>query len=309
MTQGLSGCSSLCSPSSAMAKRYPSRGRGYAGRFPYRNRSDAPSGPGLCLGSCMSSSRPTRLPAPVAGHRRSRTVNAALLAALLAAAGALLGLNPPEAGAIPTLSIYNNALDTPAKREKVLRSGRDGQCQKNKSKLAFKFTLGKRTRECAYRLPVAGRSIEVSAVGTLFESTPAKVVGRSFLSLSTRQDSDGSRYQLVVFPKQKKFQLRKIVSNGSVRYLAIRKNVKRIGDPGSPIRMMLRSFNRVPKLPSTTARLVVRIEGKRLAVVDDPRGLRLKGRAATFSIGSSRFAQGANGSFRDVDVRIPDPFD
>lgn len=210
--------------------------------------------------------------------------------------------------AAATLSIYKNALDTSAKRSQIFRYGSEGQCKRGKASKAFRFSLGKQTRECFFRLPAVGRSVEVSAVGVLFDSTPEKVIGRTYLAVSTRQTGNGSRYQLAVFPSQRKWELRKVEPNGAIEYLATGKNQKEIKGPGRSNRILLRSFNGVKGQPSTTARLVARINGKRVVVFNDARGLQLTGRITSFSIGSPLFATGAAGSFREVDVRIPDPF-
>jgi len=45
-----------------------------------------------------------------------------------------------------------------------------------------------------------------------------------------------------------------------------------------------------------------------VALVDDSQGSLLTGRTSAFSIGSSASAKGAAGSFRAIDVRMPDPF-
>ena len=245
------------------------------------------------------------IPGPVVLSSRART---AILVAVVTLTGAILGIDPSRGEAAATLSIYKNALDTSSKRAQVTRYGSDGKCKKGKASKAFRFSLGKQTRECFYRVPVVGRSVEVSAVGVLFDSTPSNVIGRTYLGLSTRQASDGSRYQLAVFPAQRKFELRKVEPTGAIEYLTIAKDVRQIRGPGQSNRIVLRTFNGVSGQPSTTARLVVQINGKRLVVFNDARGLQLEGRSTTFSIGSANFATGAAGSFREVDVRIPDPF-
>lgn len=221
---------------------------------------------------------------------------------------ATLGPAAARSEAAATLSIYKNALDTSAKRSQIFRYGSEGQCKRGKASKAFRFSLGKQTRECFFRLPAVGRSVEVSAVGVLFDSTPEKVIGRTYLAVSTRQAGNGSRYQLAVFPSQRKWELRKVEPNGAIEYLATGKNQKEIKGPGRSNRILLRSFNGVKGQPSTTARLVARINGKRVVVFNDARGLQLTGRITSFSIGSPLFATGAAGSFREVDVRIPDPF-
>jgi hypothetical protein len=147
----------------------------------------------------------------------------------------------------------------------------------------------------------------VTGTGVLFSSTPSKIIGRTYLGLSTRQAGNGSRYQLAVFPSKKRFELRKIGPTGAIESFVRGKNVKEIRPPGRSNRLTLTTFNGVSGQPSTSARLVAIINGKRVAVFNDAQGLQLTGRTTTFSIGSSSSARGAAGSFRSIDFRIPDP--
>jgi hypothetical protein len=64
----------------------------------------------------------------------------------------------------------------------------------------------------------------------------------------------------------------------------------------------------VSGVPSGTTRIVAWVNGVRIAVVDDPNGSQLSGRFSTFSIGSGGNAYRATGSFRNLAMRIPDPF-
>ena len=66
---------------------------------------------------------------------------------------------------------------------------------------------------------------------------------KAFLALTLRAGSDGARYQLAVYPTQRKAQLRKILSDGSVRYLHIEKNVGTIKGLDQPNELRLRAFN------------------------------------------------------------------
>ena len=233
-----------------------------------------------------------------------------LAAALLAVSAILLlslfGPATIRSEASASLSIYKNALDTKSKRSEVVNVG-PGNCKRGKGKKAYRFSLGKKTRECAYRLPVVGRSIEVTGTGVLFGGTPPKVVDRTYLAISTRQANNGSRYQLAVFPSRERFELRKVGPNGGIETLA-KVNEERVIKPTDMSnRLTLQVFNKVSGLPADTARLVARINGKRVAVVEDAESVQLTGRTSTFSIGSSSPARGATGSFRAIDVRIPDP--
>lgn len=243
--------------------------------------------------------------APLMASRRPSLVVA--LVALVAAAGLLAGPSAGRAGA-SSLVLYKNALDSPERRGEVRQYGSKARCNAGGSTQAFRFSIGRQTRDCFYRLPVVGRSVEVTGVGVLLKSTPAALRGKTWLAVSTRQASNGSRYQLTVFPAQQRVQLRKVLGNGEIEYLAVAKEVGKVKKPGGSNRMTLRAFDGVSGVPEGTTRVVAWVNGLRIAVVDDPDGAQLTGRFSTFSIGSKVNAQKATGSFRDVAVRIPDPF-
>lgn len=241
-------------------------------------------------------------------HPPGRRSGGALTAfvALAAFTAVFFGPDPVRGEASATLSIYKNKLDSNAKRSQVVKVGK-GNCRKGKSTKSYRFSIGKKTTECFFRLPVVGRSIEISGTGVLFSSTPSRIINKTYLALSTRQAGNGSRYQLAVFPAKKRFELRKVSSSGRIEVLARGRNVKQIKPPGGSNRLNLRAFSRASGSPGDSARIVARINGKRVALVDDAQAPQLTGRTSTFSIGSSASAERASGSFRSIDVRIPDP--
>jgi hypothetical protein len=207
-----------------------------------------------------------------------------------------------------SLVLYKNALDSAGKRSQVKQYGSKARCNAGGSTKAFRFSLGQQTKDCFYRIPVVGKSVEVTGVGVLLKSTPTAIRGRTWLAVSTRQASNGSRYQLTVFPAQRKIQLRKVLGDGQIEYLAVEKSVRQVAKPGGSNRMTLRAFDGVSGVPSGTTRIVAWVNGVRIAVVDDPNGSQLSGRFSTFSIGSGGNAYRATGSFRNLAMRIPDPF-
>jgi hypothetical protein len=223
---------------------------------------------------------------------------------LIAAFGVLaLAAGAFAAGAV---GIYGNNMDSVAKRKQIAKvSGR--VCQRGGSSAAFKVALGKKTAECLYRTPVVGRDIEISATARLLTGTPRSIRKRTFVALDLRTGG-GGKYQLAVFPRLRKFQLRKDSPDGARKFLAVGKGIKRIHGLNQANLLRLRAFNREDTQAKGDVRLTVFIGGKRQAVVTDPSGADLPGRFAGFSVGSSKNATGAVGSFDDVAVRVPSPF-
>ena len=201
-----------------------------------------------------------------------------------------------------SLTLYKNSLQTSTGRKNIKQFNGSARCDTSGTK-SFRVEVGKKTKECAFRVPYPGRSVGLGATARLFESTPKKVKAQTYLAVSIRQDTDGSRYQLCVFPSGKRFQLRKIYPNGKIKHLDHGKAGK-VGGFGEANRMFLRAYinNR------GEAGIVATVNGKRLSAVTDPRGNELEGQDTTFSIGNKRSARGAKGSFVKLIGTAPDPF-
>ena len=212
-----------------------------------------------------------------------------------------------SAGAVSSITLYKNNLKSSSGRLEVNQYG-GGTCKRGGAAKAFRARVGKSTRECFFRVQPAGRDLEVSATARIFRSTPKKVRPRVYAAVSLRQARDGSRYQLVVYPSGKRFQLRKVFEDGRILTLDGGKLGKKVKGFNEANRLTLRAYNDIPGQPSGSARLVAIVNGNRVSVTDDPRGNLLQGQDTTFSIGSTKGANGAIGSFNGIVVRMPSPF-
>jgi hypothetical protein len=231
--------------------------------------------------------------------RKLTTILLAALVAALCVAG--------TAGAVRGFAIYGNDMATAAKKAQIRPvSGRE--CKRGGSREALKIEVGARTRECIYRTPVIGRDVEILATSRLLSGTPRELRPRVYLAVSLRSGEGLGRYQLVVFPRQRKYQLRKYVPGQEVQYLAVGKQISAIKGTNQANKLHLRAFNLLDTPDKDDCRLLVFVNGKRLAIVLDKRSGALQGRETTFSIGSRRSARGAIGSFDNVKIRIPRPF-
>ena len=230
--------------------------------------------------------------------RRFAITFLATAVACLATAGAAL--------AVKAIAIYANNMGTTAKRAQVVKiSG--SNCDRGGSPIALRVTVGRRTDECIYRTPVVGRDVEIFATARLLSGTPRAIRKRTFLALNLR-NGGGGKYQLAVFPRQRKFQLRKDLPDGTRKFLAVGKRIKRIHGINKANKMRLRAFNLERTRDKDDCRLLVYIGDKRLAVVTDDHAGPLRGRFASMSVGSSKNDAGAVASFDDVLVRVPSPF-
>ena len=231
------------------------------------------------------------------GRRFTITFLAAALACLATAGSAF---------AVKAIAIYANSLGSTAKRAQIVKIA-GTNCDRGGSPIALRVTVGPRTDECIYRTPVVGRDVEIFATARLLSGTPRALRKQTFLALNLR-NGGGGKYQLAVFPLQRKFQLRKDLPDGTRKFLAVGKGIKRIHGINKANNLRLRAFNLERTNDKDDCRLLVYIGDKRLAVVTDDHAGPLRGRYASMSVGSSKNASGATASFDDVVVRVPSPF-
>lgn len=230
--------------------------------------------------------------------RFGATAVAASTAAMIFAGGAGASL----------IGIYRSNMETDAQRAQIAKLSGE-RCRAGGSSHAFRILIGKRTRECMYRTPVVGRDLEIAAVERLLSGTPKQVRNKAFLAVDLRVGSAGARYQLLVFPLQRKVQLRKVLSDGSIRYLHIARNVQSIGGINQANPLRLRAFNVTSGPERGTCRIVAYVGREQVADVADAAAGALQGRASGFSVGALANAKGVVASADNVVVRVPNPFE
>lgn len=223
-------------------------------------------------------------------------LTAASLAVFLASLAVVSG-----AGAA-MIGIYRNGMETAAQRSQLVKlSGRS--CMRGGANAALRIAIGRRTKECAYRTPVIGRDLEIAATERLLSGTPRSLQRKVFLAVQLRAGG-GARYQLAVYPLQRKAQLRKVLADGTIEYLAIVKNESAIRGIDEANKLRLSAID----VEAGQARLLASVGGKPVADVTDTTAGELSGRASGFSVGAATGATGAVASVDDVVVRVPSPF-
>ena len=226
-----------------------------------------------------------------------------LTGAALAISIAILALAGSAGAAL--IGIYRNGMETSGQRgEPVKLSGE--RCGRGGSDHAFRVVVGKRTKECSYRTIVLGRDLEISATTRLLSDTPKPVRRKAYLALSLRS-GEGGHYQLLAYPLQRKAQLRKTLSDGTVKYLRIAKNVKSIMGVDKANKLRLRAFNITAGHERGRCRVTAWV-GKQLVGEYKDRGAgELQGRASGFAVGATKNAKGVVASVDDIVVRVPNP--
>jgi hypothetical protein len=227
---------------------------------------------------------------------RAAAVSLCLLAALALTGSASAGV----------IGLYRNNMESDGLRAQVANfSGQ--RCKRGGSSHAFRIFIGKETKECAYRMPVIGRDLELAAVGRVLEGTPKPTQHKAFLALNVRAGGAGARYQLAVFPLQHKAQLLRYTSESQVKYLRVARSIRTNGiNRANELR--LRAFNVTSGPEKGKCRVMAWVGRQLVADVVDSASGELQGRTAGFSLGAAGNAKGALGSFDDVVVRVPSPF-
>jgi len=204
------------------------------------------------------------------------------------------------------IGIYRNPMETTGQRSQVVKLT-GARCSRGGLGKALRVVVGKRTKECAYRTPVIGRDLEIAATERLLSATPKPVQHGAFLAVNLRSGG-GGRYQLAVYPLQKKVQLRKTLPDGSLKYLDIEKNVAGVKGLDMANQLRLRAFNLTEGEEKGDCRLLGFLGGKLIVEASDESAGELSGRASGFSVGSRKNAKGAQASFDEIVVRVPSPF-
>jgi hypothetical protein len=204
------------------------------------------------------------------------------------------------------IGIYRNAMETTGQRSQAVKlSG--ARCSRGGSSKALRVTIGKATRECAYRTPVIGRDLEIATTARLLSATPKPLRPGAFLAVNLRSGG-GGRYQLAVYPLQRKVQLRKASPEGGIEYLDIAKDVAGVKGLDMANKLRLRAFNVTAGEEKGACRLLGFLGGKLVVEATDETAGELAGRASGFSVGAAKSAKGAEASFDDVVIRVPSPF-
>jgi hypothetical protein len=224
----------------------------------------------------------------------------AVLLAVLAA-----GLLTCAVAGAAMIGVYRNSMESLTQRSQLVKLA-GSNCARAGANGAMRVTLGKKTAACSFRTPVLGRDLEIAATERLLSGTPENLQRKAFLGLELRAGG-GAKYQLLVFPRQKKAQLVKVTAAGA-KYLAIAKNEKAVLGINEANVLRLRAVNVTSGPEKGQARLFAYIGSTLVGeAVDDGAG-DLTGRASSVIVGTIKNGNGIIGSVDDVVVRVPSPF-
>ncbi len=203
------------------------------------------------------------------------------------------------------IGIYRNSMASLGQRSQMVKlSGRS--CDRAGVGGAMRIIVGKATSSCSYRTPVLGRDLEIAATERLLSGTPTSLQRKAFLGLVLRAGG-GAKYELLVFPRQRKAQLIKVTKEGS-KYLAIAKNEKAVLGVNEANKLRLRAVNVTSGPEKGTAQLFAYIGGSLVGEATDAAAGEVSGRASGVTVGTIKNGNGIVASVDDVVIRVPSPF-
>lgn len=221
------------------------------------------------------------------------------------AAVCLTGLLAAASVGAAMIGIYRNGMETTAQRSQLIKLA-GANCTRGGSDGALRVALGEKTDACSFRTPVLGRDLEVAATERLLSGTPKAALQKAYLGLELRAGA-GAKYQLLVFPLQRKAQLVKVTEAGS-EFLAIEKDLKNVMGVNKANALRLRAVNVRSGPDKGKANLAAFLGGELVAEATDEAAGELSGGASAVAIGATKNANGVIGSIDDVVIRVPSPF-
>jgi hypothetical protein len=218
------------------------------------------------------------------------------------AAGALVF---SAAAGAAMIGIYRNGMESTAARAQMIKlSGRS--CTRGGADSALRVELGKATPACAFRTPVLGRDLEIAATERLLSGTPMALQRKAYLGLELRAGG-GGKYQMLVYPLQRKVQLVKVTPEGT-KYLAIVKNQAAVKGVNKANALRLRAVNVTSGPEKGQAKLFGYLGSALVAEATDATPGELTGKASAVTVGAGNNGDGLIASIDDVVVRVPSPF-
>lgn len=203
------------------------------------------------------------------------------------------------------VGIYRNSMDSTAQRAQLIKLA-GSSCTRGGSDSALRIAVGKATEACSFRTPVLGRDLEIAATERLLSGTPMALQRRAYLGLELRAGA-GAKYQLLVYPLQRKVQLVKVTAE-TTKYLAIVKNQAMVKGANKANALRLRALNVTSGPEKGTAKLTAFLGSTKVAEATDAEASEVTGRAASITVGAGKNGDGLLASVDDVVVRVPSPF-
>jgi hypothetical protein len=219
----------------------------------------------------------------------------ALAAALLmtAAVGTSLGV----------VTVYDNNFSSRAEFKEMIKSGGGKRCERRYRKKAKSMLVSvKRSPTvCSFRPPVQSDgelpNHDIKLEGKLLKKTAKPLRGSAFIEIDARVGGGGIGYYLHVYPKKKRFELRRGPRAGDFPVTGKSNAIKKLNQ-----RNKLR-------LVVAGARVTAYVNGEEIASVEDQNPGQVSGKKIRFAVGSEKKKAKGNvaATLKKVAVAVPDP--
>ena len=204
------------------------------------------------------------------------------------------------AAAFAQVTVYQNDFGSQAEFKEVYKSGGAKACdrryrKKSKSMVAS-VHRGKTT--CSFRPPVQGDSELPNHIATLegkiLKRTPKSMRDGAFIEVTLRAGGEASGYTLRVIPGKRRFELQRSPGGESFPAVGRDRAIKRVNDRNT-LRLIARG-----------AKITAMVNGKELAVIDDPNPAQVSGTKVRFAVGNAKQkSKPVIASFKRVAVAVP----
>jgi hypothetical protein len=222
--------------------------------------------------------------------------------ALAVLAAAVLGVG--AATAFAEVVVYSNDMGSQSAFNEILRSGGGKRCDKKyraKSKVMH-ASVKKTPTTCSFRPPVQGDdelpNQGVAIDGKILKQTPKALRNKAFIEATVRAGGSGTGYALRVYPKKRRFELRRGPGGGDFPATGRSDAIRKIDEK-----------NRIEVI-ATGAEITAVINGKEVARVTDTNPGQVLGTKVRFAIGSGSQRDTEKvvvGTFKRIAVSVPDP--
>ncbi len=217
-------------------------------------------------------------------------------------AAALIGLLAATSAFAAMVAIYRNEMGSTTARAQLIKIA-GANCARGGATDTLRVTIGEKTDACSFRTPVVGRDLEIGATERLLSGTPKAVQRKAYLGLELRAGG-GAKYQLLVYPLQRKVQLVKYTAEGP-EYLQIVKNAAPVMglNKANNLRLSALQIRSGPEKDRTT--LVGFVGSEKVVEAVDALPADLAGEASAVVVGAAKNGDGVIASIDDLVVRAP----
>lgn len=222
--------------------------------------------------------------------------------ALAIFAAALIGLVAASAAFAAMVGIYRNEMGSIAARGQLIKIA-GASCTRGGSEDALRVAIGKKTEACSFRTPVLGRDLEIGATERLLSGTPKAVQNKAYLGLELRAGG-GAKYQLLVYPLQRKAQLIKVTAEGP-EFFDIAKDLRVVMGVNKANALRLRSLQVRTGPEKGRTSVAGFVGGEKVVEGIDALPGDLTGEASTVVVGAGNNGNGVIASVDDLVVRAP----